>query len=45
VYSVIKRKGGLFVRSRIPEVDEKETALKTNAYSIRRTIILNNSIF
>jgi len=45
VHSVIKRKSGSFVRSRIPEVAEKEIALKIIAYNIRRTIILNDSIF
>ena len=41
----LKRKSGSFVRSRIPEVAEKEIALKIIAYNIRRTIILNNSMF
>ena len=45
VHSVIKRESGSFVRSRIPELAEKEIALKIIAYNIRRTIILNNSIF
>jgi len=44
-HSVIKRKSGSFVRSRIPGLAEKEIALKIIAYNIRRTIILNNSIF
>ena len=45
VHSVLKRKSGSFVRSRIPELAEKEIALKIIAYSKRRTIIINNSIF
>jgi len=45
VHSVIKRKSGSFVRSRIPELAEKEIALKIIGYNIRRTIIINNSIF
>ena len=45
VYSVIKRKSESFVRSRKPELAEKEIALKIIAYNIRRTIILNDSIF
>ena len=45
VHSAIKRKSESFVRSRIPEVAEKEIALKIIAYNIRRIIILNNSIF
>ena len=45
VHSAIKRKSGSFIRSRIPELTEKEIALKIIAYNIRRTIILNNSIF
>jgi len=45
VHSVLKRKSGSFVRSRIPELAEKEIALKIIAYNIRRIIILNNSIF
>lgn len=35
VHSVIKRKSGSFVRSRIPELAEKEIALKIIAYNIR----------
>jgi len=45
VHSAIKRKSGSFVRSKIPELTEKEIALKIIAYNIRRTIIINNSIF
>jgi len=45
VHSVIKRGSGSFVRSRIPGLAEKEIALKIIAYNIRRTIILNYSIF
>ena len=45
VHSVIKRKSGSFVRSKIPELAEKEIALKIIAYNIRRTILINNSIF
>jgi len=45
VHSVIKRKSGSFVRSRIPEVAEREIALKIIAYNIRRVIVLNYSIF
>jgi len=45
VHSVIKRKSSSFVRSRIPELTEKEIVLKIIAYNIRRIIILNNSIF
>jgi len=45
VHSVIKRKSGSFVRSRIPELAEKEIALKIIAYNIRRIIIINNSKF
>jgi len=45
VHSAIKRESGSFVRSRIPELAEKESALKIIAYNIRRIIILNNSIF
>ena len=45
VHSVIKRKSGSFVRSRTPELAEKEIVLKIIAYNIRRTIILDNSIF
>jgi len=45
VHSVIKRKSGSFVRSRIPEVAEKEIALKIIAYNIRRAIIISNSKF
>jgi len=45
VHSVLKRKGRLFVRSRIPELAEKEIALKIVAYNIRRTIIINDSGF
>ena len=43
VHSVIKRESGSFVRSRIPELAEKEIALKIIAYNIRRILILNNS--
>jgi len=45
VHSVLKRKSGSFVRSKIPEVAEKEIALKIIAYNIRRIIIINNSMF
>jgi len=45
VHSVIKRKSGSFVRSRTPVLAEKEIALKIIAYNIRRTVILNYSIF
>jgi len=45
VHSAIKRKSGSFVRSRIPELAEKEIVLKIIAYNIRRTIIINNSKF
>jgi len=45
VHSVIKRKSSSFVRSRIPDLTEKEIALKIIAYNIRRTVILNKSIF
>ncbi len=40
VHSVIKRKSGSFVRSRIPELSEKEIAMKIIAYNIRRIVIL-----
>jgi len=36
---------GSFVRSRIPELAEKEIGLKIIAYNIRRIVILNNSMF
>jgi len=42
VHSVIKRKSGSFVRSRIPELFEKEIAMKIIAYNIRRIIVLND---
>jgi len=45
VHSAIKRKSGSFVRSRIPELTEKEIALKIIAYNIRRILIISNSIF
>jgi len=45
VHSVMKRESGSFVRSRIPELTEKEIVLKIIAYNIRRTIILSHSIF
>jgi len=45
VHSVVKRKSGSFVRSKIPEVAEKEIVLKIITYNIRRVIIINNSIF
>ena len=45
VHSVLKRKNSSFVRSRIPELAEKEIALKIIAYNIRRIITLNNSMF
>ena len=45
VHSVLKRKSESFVTSRIPELAEKEIALKIIAYNIRRIVILNNSIF
>jgi len=34
-----------FIRSRIPELAEKEIALKIIAYDVKKIIILNNSIF
>jgi len=43
VHSVIKRKSGSFVRSRIPELSEKEIAMKIIAYNIRRIVVLNDS--
>jgi len=43
VHSVIKRKSGSFVRSRIPELTEKEIAMKIIAYNIRRIVVLNDS--
>ena len=45
MHSVLKRKSGSFVRSRIPELAEKEIALKIIAYNVRRVIIINNSMF
>ena len=36
IYSAIKRKSGSFVRSRTPELAEKEIALKIIVYNIRR---------
>jgi len=45
VHSVVKRKSSSLVRSRIPEIAEKEIALKIIAYNIRRTVIIDNSIF
>jgi len=45
VHLVSKRKSESFVRSRIPEVAEKEITLKIIAYNIRRIIILNDYIF
>ncbi len=45
VHSVIKRKSGSFVRSRIPKQLEKEIALKIIAYNIRRILVLNNFKF
>jgi len=45
VHSVIKRESGSFVRSRIPELAEKEIALKIIVYNIKRTIIISNSMF
>ena len=45
VHSVLKRKSGSFVWSRVPEVAEKEIALNIIAYNIRRTVVINNSIF
>jgi len=45
IHSVIKRKSSSLVRSRIPEIAEKEIALKIIAYNIRRTVIIDNSIF
>jgi len=45
VHSVIKRKSGSFVRSRIPGLTEKGIALKIIAYDIGRIIILNYSKF
>jgi len=44
-HSAIKRKSKSFVRSRIPEVFEKEIALRIIAYNIRRILIINDSIF
>jgi len=43
VHSVIKRKSGSFVRSRIPKQLVKEIALRIIAYNIRRIIVLNGS--
>ncbi len=43
VHSVIKRKSGSFVRSRIPEQLEKKMALNIIAYNIRRIIMVNGS--
>ncbi len=43
VHSVIKRKSGSFVRSRIPGQFEKEMALRIIAYNIRRILMLNGS--
>ncbi len=43
VHSVIKRKSGSFVRSRISEQLEKEIALKIIAYNIRRILMLSDS--
>ncbi len=40
VHSVIKRKSGSFARSRIPELSEKEIAMKMISYNIRRIIVL-----
>jgi len=45
VHSVIKRKSGSFVRSRIPRLAEKEITLKIIAYNISRIIIISNSKF
>jgi len=45
LHSLINRKSGSFVRSRISKVAEKEIALKIIVYNIRRVIILNNSKF
>ncbi len=45
VHSVIKRKSGSFVRARIPELFEKDIALKIIAYYIRRILVLNDSGF
>jgi len=45
VHSVIKRKSVSIVRSRIPELTEKEIALKIIAYNIRRVILISNSKF
>jgi len=45
VHSAIKRESGSFVRSRIPEVAEKEISLKIIAYNIRRILIISNFIF
>jgi len=45
IHSAIKRKSRSFVRSRIPELAEKEIALKIIAYNIRRILIINKSIF
>jgi len=43
VHSVIKIKSGSFVRSRIPELSEKEIAMKIIACNIRRIVVLNDS--
>jgi len=45
IHSVSKRKSGSFVRSKTPELAEKEIALKIIACNTRRIIILNNSKF
>ncbi len=42
VHYAIKRKSGSFVRSRIPELSEKEIAIKIIAYNIRRIVVLND---
>ncbi len=43
VHYVIKRKSGSLVRSRIPELSEKEIAMKIIPYNIRRIVVLNDS--
>jgi len=45
VHSAIKRKSGSFVRSRIPQLAEKEIALEIIAYNIRRILMINTSTF
>jgi len=40
---VIKRKSRSFVRSRIPELSEKEIGMKIIAYNIRSIVVLDDS--